>query len=75
MTFESRMGGVARLYAAIMVSTLPKDSLKAKKDHPHGIGHAWNLIASMMNMKPENGVVTTILVNVIEVCGHALFDR
>jgi len=28
------MGGVGRLYAAIMVSSLPKDSLRAKKDHP-----------------------------------------
>jgi hypothetical protein len=69
------MGGVGRLYAAIMISTLPKDGLKAKADHPHGLGHAWNWLASTLNLKPDNGVVTTLLLNVIEVCGHALFER
>ena len=69
------MGGLSRLYSAIMVSTLPKESLRAKKDHPHGLGHAWKWLASTLNLRPDNGVVTTLLVNVLEVCGNAMFDR
>lgn len=54
---------------------MPKESLKSKRDHPHGLGHAWKLLASSLNLRPDNGVVTTILVNILEVCGHALFER
>ena len=75
VSFEGRIGGISRLYSAIMVSTLPKESLKSKRDHPHGLGHAWKLLASSLNLRPDNGVVTTILVNILEVCGHALFER
>jgi len=39
--FERRMSGISRLYAAIMISTLPKELVKAGHDHPHGLGNAW----------------------------------
>jgi hypothetical protein len=46
-----------------------------KVDHPHGIGNAWRWLASCLNMKPANGVVTTLMVNIVEVCGHQLFAK
>ena len=69
------MGGVGRLYAAVMVSTLPKESLRLKKDHPHGLGNAWRWLSSTLNLKPVNGVTTTLLVNMLEVCGNELFAK
>ncbi len=75
VSYESRMGGVARLYAACMISKLPKESLRAKRDHPHGIGNAWRWLASCLNLKPVNGVTTTLMVNILEVCGHDLLEK
>lgn len=46
LEYEGRVNGMARLYAAIAITTLPKDKMRARQDHPHGIGNAWYFIVS-----------------------------
>ena len=71
--FSKRMGDIARLYAAVTVSRLP--SRQSASDHPHGLGNIWRWIASVMNLNPIVDVTPTMLHSVLEVAGHALFEK
>jgi nucleoporin GLE1 len=70
--FIKRMSGLARLYAAIAVSTLPK--AKADEDHPHGLGNIWRWMAAVMNTTPINDVTATLLSEVLEITGYAMLN-
>lgn len=74
VTYESRLGGVCRLYAAVMVSILPKDGLRQGKEHPCGIGNAWRWLASCLNLRPINGITATLMLNILEVCGNEMLN-
>ena len=72
--FLKRMTGLTRLYAAITISRLPGQEA-LNKDHPHGLGNLWRLIASTLNTGPLNDITATILYDLLSVGGSTLFIK
>ncbi|XP_019716550.1 mRNA export factor GLE1 [Hippocampus comes] len=69
-SFLKRMSGMIRLYAAIIQLRWPFDS---KHTSPtHGLNHGWRWLAQMLNMEPIADITATLLLDFLEVCGHAL---
>ena len=68
--YLKRMGGLAKLYAAVCTSSLPKD--RKDQDHPHGLGHLWSWLCSTVNLVPVNDVTATLIHDVLETAGHDL---
>lgn len=48
--FLKRMSGVMRLYASITVTGQRRGVIKT---HPHGLHHAWNWLAAIMNISKK----------------------
>jgi len=71
--FLDRLDGYAQLYAAITTAHVAK-AVKATRQHPHGYGHAWTLLASTANLQPVSDVTATVIYRVLEIAGHALFS-
>ncbi|XP_077600411.1 mRNA export factor GLE1-like [Stigmatopora nigra] len=68
--FLKRMSGMIRLYAAIIQQRWPFDS---KQGLPaHGLSNGWRWLAQMLNMEPIADITATLLLDFLEVCGHAL---
>jgi nucleoporin GLE1 len=71
--YLKRMSGVARLYAALSVAHLPKAS--ATTSHPHSLQRLWSHLASLANLEPVTDISASLLLQVLEVAGHALHTR
>ncbi|XP_057688055.1 mRNA export factor GLE1 [Corythoichthys intestinalis] len=68
--FLKRMSGMIRFYAAIIQQRWPFDS---KQGVPvHGLSNGWRWLAQMLNMEPIADITATLLLDFLEVCGHAL---
>lgn len=46
--FLKRMSGIMRLYAAVLISRLPRDRLN--RPHPHDLGQGWQWLTSLLNL-------------------------
>lgn len=68
--FLKRMSGLMRLYAAVMVSSPPR----SQSTHPYGIEHAWIWLTNIMNMPPHPDITATLIFDLLEVTGHALYQ-
>ncbi|KAI7837388.1 hypothetical protein COHA_008755 [Chlorella ohadii] len=62
--FVGRMQGYLMLYAAAMQSDNPQN--------PHGLGHAWELLARLLNALPANRVTATAVDAVLKVAGYRM---
>ncbi|KFQ00278.1 Nucleoporin GLE1, partial [Leptosomus discolor] len=71
--FLKRMGGLIRLYGAIMQIRWPYGNKQG--NHPHGLNHGWRWLAQILNMEPVPVVTVTLLFDFLEVCGHALMKQ
>lgn len=61
------MSGIMRLYASIMVSHPPRGH------NPYSTEHAWAWLAMVMNIEPLPDITTTMIFDLLEVTGHALY--
>lgn len=68
--FLKRLSGIVRLYAAVII-TLPRRQLP----HPHGMDQAWRFLASLLNMPPQFEITAVILVEFLNVVGHAMMKE
>ena len=71
--YIKRIGGLAALYAAVCTTTVTEAQLGAEKAHPHGLGHVWRWLSSVMNRQPVADVTATLLYEILKVTGHELF--
>lgn len=62
--FVGRMAGYLMLYAAAMQSDNPQN--------PHGLQHAWTLLARLLNALPANRVTATAVDAVLKVAGYRM---
>ncbi|XP_031231902.1 nucleoporin GLE1-like [Mastomys coucha] len=72
-SFLKRMSGMIRLYAAIIQLQWPYGN--QQEAHPHGLNHGWRWLAQILNMEPLSDVTATLLLDFLEVCGHALMKQ
>jgi len=70
--YLKRMSGVARLYAALSVSHIPKSS--SSSTHPHPLSKIWALLTSICNLTPHTDITASLLLDVLEVSGNAMFS-
>jgi len=71
--YLKRMSGVARLYAALSVSHIPKASTATT--HPHPLSRVWAWLSSICNLTPHTDITASLLLDVLEVSGHAMFTN
>ena len=69
--YLKRMSGLARLYAAISVSHLPRSS--PSTSHPHPPARLWTWFSSLLSLTPQSDVTATIILDILEVSGHTMF--
>lgn len=69
--FLKRMSGIMRLYASLMVSYPPR----RQSEHPFGIENAWIWLSRVMNIQPLPDVTATMVFDLLEVTGHALYKE
>lgn len=69
--YLKRMSGIARLYAALSVSHIPKASTNTT--HPHPLVKVWAWLSSICNLTPHTDITASLLLDVLEVSGHAMF--
>lgn len=70
--FLTRMTGIMRLYAAMMVSPMPPG---VNKSHPHGIENCWTWVSRTLNIDPRPDITAAVIYNLLEVTGHTLFTN
>ncbi|XP_061189883.1 mRNA export factor GLE1-like [Saccostrea echinata] len=69
--FLKRMSGIMRLYTSVMVSSPPRQ----QSNHPFGVEHAWIWLSRVMNIQPLPDITATMVFDLLEVTGHALFHK
>ena len=67
-----RIGGLAALYAAVCITTVTEEQLGAGKAHPHGLGHIWRWLSSVLNLPPVTDVTATLIYQILRITGHDL---
>ncbi|KAG7278003.1 hypothetical protein CRUP_020319 [Coryphaenoides rupestris] len=72
-SFMKRMSGMIRLYAAVIQLRWPYGAKPGPG--PHGLNNGWRWLAQMLNMEPLADVTATLLLDFLEVCGHALMKQ
>ena len=71
--YLKRMSGVIRLYASITITSQRKGVVKS---NPHGLQSAWRWLAAILNTEPRKEVAdlrATLLLDMLEVAGSALW--
>ncbi|XP_046745081.1 mRNA export factor Gle1 isoform X2 [Diprion similis] len=68
--FLKRMSGLMRLYAALTVTRQRK---LVTRPHPHGLQNAWRWLAAILNIEPRPDICATLIFDMLEVTGHALW--
>ena len=71
--YLKRMSGLARLYAALSVSHLPKSSSSSL--HPHPPSRIWTWAASVLHLTPHTDVTASVILDILEVSGHTMFAK
>ena len=63
--FQKRMGGVVRLYAAVIQAEVT--IFGTELVHPQGLGHGWMWLARVLNGDPHPSITATALCEFLEV--------
>jgi len=71
--YLKRMSGLARLYAAISVSHLPKAS--SSVSHPHPPARVWTWFSSVLNLTPHTDITASLILDILEVTGNTMFAK
>ncbi|XP_058128443.1 mRNA export factor Gle1 [Anopheles ziemanni] len=67
--YLKRMAGLARLYAAVIV-TIPR--IDPSKPHPHGLENGWRWLTNMLNRYPKADICATLIVEFLQTTGAFL---
>ncbi|XP_059622472.1 mRNA export factor Gle1 [Phlebotomus argentipes] len=67
--YLKRMAGIARLYAAVLVTKLRAGETQS---HPHDLSHGWVWLCNILNMDPLPDICATILLEVLQTAGEEL---
>ncbi|XP_053675953.1 mRNA export factor Gle1 [Anopheles nili] len=73
--YLKRMSGLARLYAAIIVTIPRKDD---PTPHPHGIECGWRWLTNILNRFPQPDICATLIVEFLQTAGadmHAVYGN
>ena len=68
--YLKRMSGLARLYAALSISHLPKSSSTSL--HPQPPSRLWSWLSSVLHLSPHTDVTATLMLDILEVAGHSM---
>jgi len=71
--YLKRMSGLARLYAALSVSHLPKAS--SSLSHPHPPARVWSWFSSVLNLTPHTDITASLMLDILEVTGNTMFAK
>ena len=71
--YLKRMSGLARLYAALSVSHLPKAS--SSVSHPHPPARVWTWFSSVLNLTPHTDITASLILDILEVTGNTMFAK
>ena len=71
--YLKRMSGLARLYAALSVSHLPKAA--AVTVHPHPLARVWCWLGSVLQLTPHTDITASLILDMLEVAGSTMFAR
>jgi nucleoporin GLE1 len=71
--FQSRMTGIIRLYAAVLISDPCRH--QQNKSHPHGLSQAWRWMSCMLNMDPKTDIYATLIHDFLQVAGSAMYSH
>lgn len=66
--YLKRMVGIARLYAAIWVTSLRRGETV---NHPHNISNGWRWLTEILNLDPLPEICSTLIFEVLQVAGNA----
>ncbi|KFB45098.1 hypothetical protein ZHAS_00013017 [Anopheles sinensis] len=67
--YLKRMAGLARLYAAVIV-TIPR--IDPSKPHPHGLENGWRWLTNILNRYPKADICATLIVEFLQTTGAFL---
>ena len=70
--YLKRMSGLARLYAALSISHLPKSSSSTL--HPQPPTRLWSWLTSVLHLSPHTDVTATLILDILEVAGHTMLN-
>ncbi|XP_062558791.1 mRNA export factor Gle1 [Armigeres subalbatus] len=68
--YLKRMTGMARLYAAIVVSSPRRGEASA---HPHGLECGWRWFCNMLNLSPLPDICATVITEFLQTAGGSLW--
>ncbi|XP_063695561.1 mRNA export factor Gle1 [Culicoides brevitarsis] len=69
--YLKRMVGIARLYAAIWVTSHRRGETKP---HPHDLSNGWRWLAEILNLDPLPEICSTLIFEVLQVAGNAFLQ-
>ncbi|XP_052860926.1 mRNA export factor Gle1 [Anopheles cruzii] len=74
--YLKRMSGLARLYAAVIVTVPRRDD--ANLPHPHGLEYGWRWLTNILNRFPQPDICATVIGEFLQTAGadlHAAYGR
>ncbi|XP_058054348.1 mRNA export factor Gle1 [Anopheles bellator] len=74
--YLKRMSGLARLYAAVIVTVPRRDD--ANLPHPHGLECGWRWLTNILNRFPQPDICATVICEFLQTAGadlHAAYGR
>uniref|UniRef100_A0A1L8DGM7 mRNA export factor GLE1 n=1 Tax=Nyssomyia neivai TaxID=330878 RepID=A0A1L8DGM7_9DIPT len=66
-TYLKRIGSIARLYAAVIITKSRKGETQM---NPHDLKNAWRWLTNILNMPPLPYICSTILLEVLQIVGY-----
>uniref|UniRef100_A0A182PKA1 mRNA export factor GLE1 n=1 Tax=Anopheles epiroticus TaxID=199890 RepID=A0A182PKA1_9DIPT len=73
--YLKRMSGLARLYAAVIVTVPRKDD---PTPHPHGLEFGWRWLTNILNRFPQPDICATLIAEFLQTAGselHAAYGK
>ncbi|EAA00023.5 AGAP012004-PA, partial [Anopheles gambiae str. PEST] len=73
--YLKRMSGLARLYAAVIVTVPRKDD---PTPHPHGLEYGWRWLTNILNRFPQPDICATLIAEFLQTAGselHAAYGK
>ncbi|XP_049291865.1 mRNA export factor Gle1 [Anopheles funestus] len=67
--YLKRMSGLARLYAAVIITIPRKDD---PTPHPHGIEYGWRWLTNILNRFPQPDICATLIAEFLQTAGSDL---
>ncbi|XP_052891446.1 mRNA export factor Gle1 [Anopheles moucheti] len=73
--YLKRMSGLARLYAAVIITVPRKDDATP---HPHGLEYGWRWLTNILNRFPQPDICATLIAEFLQTAGsdlHAAYGK